>query len=108
MSKYVVIPIQISLKNKKFAESGEVVDESQLNSPTHELVSGNFIRLATEEEIEASGQVVEETDKEDSEEDDDSVKDTSKTEDAGDDKSKESTAEISKKDAVKAALKSEK
>lgn len=54
MSKYIVIPIKISLKNNKFAESGGIVDESQLNTNTHDLVSGGFIRLATQEEIEAA------------------------------------------------------
>ena len=58
MSKYIVIPISISLKNKKFAHSGDVIDESQLNTTTHELVKEGFIRLATEEEIEAAGQIV--------------------------------------------------
>ena len=87
MSKYIVIPISISLKNKKFADSGDVIDESQLNSPTHELVKDGFIRLATEEEIEAAGQIVPEEEAEATE-------------------TKEAPAqEISKKDQVKNAFK---
>lgn len=58
MGKYIVIAIAMSVRNNRIAEHGEIVDESQLNSPTHELLSGGFIRLATDDEIEASAQVV--------------------------------------------------
>lgn len=120
MSKYVVIPIQISLKNKKFANSGDIVDESQLNSPTHELLSGNFIRLATDEEIDSVKK--EDSSDEDFNDEDNNVfelksdelnpdvndysdKGSDKSSDVSGDKSKDTSVELSKKDAVKNALK---
>lgn len=102
MSKYVVIPIQISLKNKKFAVSGDVIDESQLNTSTHDLVSGGFIRLATDEEIESAGNNLEvnfENTDLDSSESNEDLKDESQ------DINKEvAVQELSKKDAVKNTL----
>jgi hypothetical protein len=103
MSKYIVIPIKISIKNKQFAESGDIVDESQLNTNTHDLVSGGFIRLATEEEIEVAyvGKVLEENNS-----DDDANNDTAKLDVVADEeKNLEATLEISKKDKVKNDLK---
>lgn len=103
MSKYVVIPISISLKNNKFGHTGDVVDESQLNTNTHDLVSGGFIRLATEKEIEEAGQVVPEEEEiedpnlepdEEEDEDVDSEIETKKT----------PIQEISQKDKVKNAF----
>ncbi len=62
MGKYIVIAIAMSAKNNRIAEHGEVVDDSELNTNASELISGGFIRVATEEELE---DLIQKTDLED-------------------------------------------
>lgn len=96
MSKYIVIPISISLKNNRFAQSGDLIDESQLNTNTHDLVSGGFIRLATEKEVEEAGLKSEEIEE---------IEEIEDLEDESQEENKKvSTQEISKKDQVKNAF----
>lgn len=56
MAKYIVITIAMSIKNNRIAEAGDMVDESQLNSSPYELIKGNFIRPATDEELKVAGE----------------------------------------------------
>ena len=51
MAKYRVIPIKISLKNNKFAEHGDIVDDSQLNSLVYDLIRDGFIELVQEDSL---------------------------------------------------------
>lgn len=57
MGKYRVLPISMSLKNNKVASAGDIVDETQLNSPVHELLKDKFIEVA-DDETSAKSQVV--------------------------------------------------
>lgn len=51
MARFKVLVIAHSLKNNKVAKSGDIVDESQLTSPSFELVKEGFLE-PIEEEIE--------------------------------------------------------
>lgn len=50
MAKYKILVIAHSVKNNKIAKCGEIVDESQLNSPAYELVNAGFIEEVKAEE----------------------------------------------------------
>lgn len=44
MRKFEIIPIAMTLKNNQIGKSGEVVEETQLNTNAQELISTGFIR----------------------------------------------------------------
>jgi hypothetical protein len=56
MAKYKVLVIALSVKNNKIAKSGDIVDDSMLNTPAHVLVQNGFLKEIEEdakEEVEA-------------------------------------------------------
>lgn len=62
MAKYRVIPIAMTVKNNKIAYHGEIVDDSQLNSPAYELIRDGFLEVFEEIKSETEEVKVEETD----------------------------------------------
>ena len=66
MGKYRVLPISMTLKNNKVAKHGDIVDETQLNNPVHELLKDKFIEVVADKNSAAapetnSGDIVDET-----------------------------------------------
>lgn len=64
MAKYKVLVIALSVKNNKIAKAGDIVDETQLNSPTYLLVQNGFLKqieaeVESEKEVEKSDLEVE-------------------------------------------------
>lgn len=53
MSKYKVLVIAMTVKNNGIAKSGELIDESQLNSSAEELLKEGFIEQV-ESEVEVN------------------------------------------------------
>jgi outer membrane protein assembly factor BamA len=53
MAKYKVLVIAMTVKNNGIAKSGELIDESQLNSSAEELVKEGFIEKV-ESEVEVN------------------------------------------------------
>jgi hypothetical protein len=55
MAKYKVLVIAMTVKNNGIAKSGDLIDESQLNSSAEELVKEGFIELVeAEAEVEVN------------------------------------------------------
>jgi hypothetical protein len=55
MAKYKVLVIAMTVKNNGIAKSGDLIDESQLNSSAEELVKEGFIKLVeAEAEVEVN------------------------------------------------------
>ena len=50
MAKFKVLVIALSVKNNKIAKCNDVIDESQLNSSSYELVNAGFIEEVKSEE----------------------------------------------------------
>lgn len=53
MAKYVVIVVEMSLKNNKTATGGSIIEEEQLASSAEDLVKKGYLRKATKSEIDA-------------------------------------------------------
>lgn len=63
MTKYKVLPIAMSVKNNRLAKSGEVVDDSELQTNASDLIRDEFIRLLTDEELsELKAEIVDSSD----------------------------------------------
>jgi hypothetical protein len=60
MAKYKVLVIALSVKNNKIAKAGDIVDETQLNSPAYLLVENGFLKQVEDELQSEASEVVEE------------------------------------------------
>ena len=49
MAKYKVLVIAMTVKNNQVAKSGQIVDDSQLNTSAFELINAGFIEVVEEE-----------------------------------------------------------
>jgi hypothetical protein len=61
MAKYKVLVIALSIKNNKIAKSGDIVDDTMLNTAANLLIENGFIKEVEEELQSEASEEVEET-----------------------------------------------